>query len=97
MLNPYYHIIISLVIIIGCVVYEWEPQSRTILSKLDCSKLAPCSESIKSISIEEHLSPGRCQVCDNDLFLKFIKISEYSPTLYMLICQTEGGSLSRLI
>ncbi|XP_065214793.1 leucine-rich repeat serine/threonine-protein kinase 1 isoform X2 [Planococcus citri] len=46
----------------GCVVYEWEPQSRTILNKLDCSKLAPCSESIKSISIEEHLSPGRCQV-----------------------------------
>ncbi len=27
--------------------------------------MAPCSESIKSISIEEHLSPGRCQVCSS--------------------------------
>ncbi|XP_076373717.1 leucine-rich repeat kinase isoform X2 [Tachypleus tridentatus] len=46
----------------GCVVYLWEIATRTILHKLDCSKLAPCSESLMSISIEEHLSPGRCQV-----------------------------------
>ncbi|KAF4523571.1 hypothetical protein B566_EDAN014882, partial [Ephemera danica] len=45
----------------GCVVYHWDPAQRTILHKLDCSKLVPCSESLKSISIEEHLSPGRCQ------------------------------------
>ena len=46
----------------GCVVYRWDPVSRRILHRLDCSKLAPCSESLQSISIEEHLSPGRCQV-----------------------------------
>ncbi|XP_049858112.1 leucine-rich repeat serine/threonine-protein kinase 1 isoform X1 [Schistocerca gregaria] len=46
----------------GCVVYQWETASHTIVNKLDCSKLVPCSESLKSISIEEHLSPGKCQV-----------------------------------
>ncbi|EFX70096.1 hypothetical protein DAPPUDRAFT_113034 [Daphnia pulex] len=46
----------------GCVVYRWCANTRRILHRLDCSKLAPCSESLQSISIEEHLSPGRCQV-----------------------------------
>lgn len=46
----------------GCVVYQWECNSRTLLHRLDCSKLAPCSESLLSMSIEEHLSRGRCQV-----------------------------------
>ena len=46
----------------GCVVYRWDPLTRRVLHRLDCSKLAPCSESLQSISIEEHLSPGRCQV-----------------------------------
>ncbi|XP_021920937.1 leucine-rich repeat serine/threonine-protein kinase 1 isoform X3 [Zootermopsis nevadensis] len=46
----------------GCVVYQWDPTTHNILNKLDCSKLVPCSESLKSISIEEHLSPGKCQV-----------------------------------
>jgi len=46
----------------GCVVYRWDPLTKRILHRLDCSKLAPCSESLQSISIEEHLSPGRCQV-----------------------------------
>uniref|UniRef100_A0A147BMZ4 non-specific serine/threonine protein kinase n=1 Tax=Ixodes ricinus TaxID=34613 RepID=A0A147BMZ4_IXORI len=46
----------------GCVVYQWDCASRSILHRLDCSKLAPCSESLLSISIEEHLTPGRCQV-----------------------------------
>lgn len=46
----------------GCVVYQWNVTTRQILHRLDCSKLAPCSESLQSISIEEHLSPGRCQV-----------------------------------
>jgi len=47
----------------GCVVYQWDPTTHSIVNKLDCSKLVPCSESLKSISIEEHLSPGKCQVC----------------------------------
>lgn len=46
----------------GCIVYQWDGVSKHILHKLDCSKLVPCSESLKSISIDEHLSPGRCQV-----------------------------------
>merc|ERR1739838_377548 len=28
----------------------------------DCSKLVPCSESLKTIAIDEHFSTGRCQV-----------------------------------
>ncbi|XP_049820088.1 leucine-rich repeat serine/threonine-protein kinase 1 isoform X2 [Aethina tumida] len=46
----------------GCIVYQWDQKSRTIVNKLDCSKLVPCSESLKSIAIEEHLSPTNCQV-----------------------------------
>lgn len=44
------------------VVHQWDVETKTLANKLDCSKLVPCSESLKSISIEEHLSPGRCQV-----------------------------------
>jgi len=46
----------------GCIVYQWDVVTRKIMNKLDCSKLIPCSESLKSISIEERLSPGKCQV-----------------------------------
>ncbi|XP_050296551.1 leucine-rich repeat serine/threonine-protein kinase 1 isoform X5 [Anthonomus grandis grandis] len=46
----------------GCVVYQWDVKTRNIINKLDCSKLVPCSESLKSIAIEEHLSPTNCQV-----------------------------------
>lgn len=35
---------------------------KEILNKLDCSKLAPCSESLMSISIEDHLTPNKCQI-----------------------------------
>ncbi|KAK3921714.1 Leucine-rich repeat serine/threonine-protein kinase 1 [Frankliniella fusca] len=44
------------------VVHQWDVDTKTLVNKLDCSKLVPCSESLKSISIEDHLSPGRCQV-----------------------------------
>ncbi|CAG2165886.1 unnamed protein product [Oppiella nova] len=46
----------------GCVVWQWDVRKRSMLCRLDCSKLAPCSESLMSISIEEHLTPGSCQV-----------------------------------
>ncbi|CAG0916811.1 unnamed protein product [Notodromas monacha] len=46
----------------GCIVYQWDTRTNSISGQLDCSKLAPCSESLKSIAIDEHLSPGRCQV-----------------------------------
>ena len=40
----------------GCNIWQWDVRKRSILTRLDCSKLAPCSESLMSISIEEHLS-----------------------------------------
>ncbi|KAG5883328.1 hypothetical protein JTB14_032528 [Gonioctena quinquepunctata] len=46
----------------GCIVYQWDAATKSIVNKLDCSKLVPCSESLKSIAIEEHLSPTNCQV-----------------------------------
>ncbi|CAH2012003.1 unnamed protein product [Acanthoscelides obtectus] len=58
----------------GCIVYQWDSKSKTIINKLDCSKLVPCSESLKSIAIEEHLSPTNCQVTslvalNNELYI----------------------------
>ena len=44
----------------GYYVYQWE--DKVIKNKLDCSKLVPCSESLKTIAIDEHFSPARCQV-----------------------------------
>lgn len=40
--------------ITGFVIYQWDAHKRQILHRLDCSKLAPCSESLMSISIEDH-------------------------------------------
>ena len=44
----------------GFHVYQWS--DKCIKNRLDCSKLVPCSESLKTIAIDEHFSPGRCQV-----------------------------------
>ena len=46
----------------GCVIYQWHAEDKTIRAKLDCSKLIPCSESLKTINIDDQFSPGRCQV-----------------------------------
>ncbi len=36
---------------------------RCVRARLDCSKLVPSSESLRTISgIDEHFSPGRCQI-----------------------------------
>ncbi|KOC64475.1 Leucine-rich repeat serine/threonine-protein kinase 1 [Habropoda laboriosa] len=58
----------------GCIVYQWDVDTRQIINKLDMSKLVPCSESLKSISIEENLSTEKCQVtaletCRNQLYI----------------------------
>ncbi|KAH0560147.1 leucine-rich repeat serine/threonine-protein kinase 1 [Cotesia glomerata] len=58
----------------GCIVYQWDVETRQIINKLDMSKLVPCSESLKSISIEENLTTERCQVtaleaCSNQLYI----------------------------
>ncbi|KAJ0169751.1 hypothetical protein K1T71_014357 [Dendrolimus kikuchii] len=46
----------------GVCVYQYSVRCRERLARLDCSKLVPCSESLQSISIEEHLSEDRCRV-----------------------------------
>lgn len=46
----------------GFMVYQWNTSSKKIENKLDCSKLLPCSESLKSIAIDEHLSLIKCQI-----------------------------------
>lgn len=51
-----------LCVVSGCVVYHWDAKDQRVVNRLDCSKLVPCSESLQSISIEEHLSPSHCQV-----------------------------------
>lgn len=58
----------------SCILYQWNIKRKAIENKLDCSKLIPCSESLKSIQIEEHLSPGKCQisslaVLNNELYI----------------------------
>lgn len=58
----------------NCTLYQWNNVSKAIENKLDCSKLIPCSESLKSIQIDEHLSPGKCQisslaVLNNELYI----------------------------
>ena len=44
--------------------------ARSIKNRLDCSKLVPSSESLKTIAIDEHFSPGRCQVISRNLQFK---------------------------
>jgi len=61
----------------GCVVYQWDVKSRSIVNKLDCSKLVPCSESLKSIAIEEHLSPTNCQVSFMYILLQVSDTTEF--------------------
>lgn len=39
----------------GCAIYQWDVNNRSLLHKLDCSKLLPCSESILSIGIDEQV------------------------------------------
>ena len=46
----------------GCIIYQWNPCTKMIIAKLDCTKLIPCSESLKTINIDDQFSPGRCQV-----------------------------------
>ncbi len=58
----------------SCILYIWNCAKKEIENRLDCSKLIPCSESLKSIAIDEHLSPGKCQisalaVLNNELYI----------------------------
>ena len=37
-------------------------ETKSLVNKLDCSKLIPCSESLVTINIDDQFSPGKCQV-----------------------------------
>lgn len=56
----------------GCMVYQWDVETREISSTLDCTKLVPCSESLKPLTIED-LSE-KCQVTC---------VSVYSNSVYI--------------
>ncbi|KAF7489736.1 Leucine-rich repeat serine/threonine-protein kinase 1 [Sarcoptes scabiei] len=60
----------------GNIIYQWNTRDKSIAHKLDCSKLAPCSESLMSISIEEHLKPTNCRISE-------ISINEIQEELYV--------------
>lgn len=46
----------------GCLIFQWDVREKRMLHQLDISKLAPCSESLMSISMEEQMSQDNCQV-----------------------------------
>ena len=38
------------------LIYQWDAENKIVMHKLDCSKLAPCSETLLSIDIDENLN-----------------------------------------
>ncbi|CAB3231871.1 unnamed protein product [Arctia plantaginis] len=46
----------------GVCVYQWSVRTKQQSGRLDCSKLVPCSESLQSIALDEHLSEEKCRV-----------------------------------
>ncbi|XP_012258936.2 leucine-rich repeat serine/threonine-protein kinase 1 [Athalia rosae] len=73
----------------GCIVYQWDIDMRQIINKLDMSKLVPCSESLKSISIEENLTTEKCQVTAIETFMNQL----YIGTTWGCIAVAECNSL----
>ncbi|KAH9638644.1 hypothetical protein HF086_007778 [Spodoptera exigua] len=45
----------------GVCVYQWSVRTKQQCARLDCSKLVPCSESLQSIALDEHLSEDKCR------------------------------------
>lgn len=52
----------------GIFIYQWDARKKEVINKLDCSKLLPCSESVNSISIEDHMVDFQVKFF---LFLRF--------------------------
>ncbi|KAJ8705805.1 hypothetical protein PYW08_012851 [Mythimna loreyi] len=46
----------------GVCVYQWSVRTKQQCARLDCSKLVPCSESLQSIALDEHLTEDKCRV-----------------------------------
>ena len=74
----------------GCVIYQWSVQTKTIVNKLDCSKLIPCSESLVTINIDDGFSPGRCQVSSVSVSAGLV----YIGTCWGCMVVAEAGSLA---
>lgn len=90
----------------GCVVYQWDVDSRQIINKLDMSKLVPCSESLKSISIEENLSSEKCQVtaletCASQLYIGTtwgcIIVAEYGTLRPITVFRPFEGKVCQMV
>ena len=73
----------------GCVVYQWDVESKQMVNKLDMSKLVPCSESLKSISIEENLTQEKCQITAFETYMNHL----YIGTTWGCIAVAECNSL----
>uniref|UniRef100_A0A1S4G9X9 non-specific serine/threonine protein kinase n=1 Tax=Anopheles gambiae TaxID=7165 RepID=A0A1S4G9X9_ANOGA len=71
------------------ILYQWRSSTKRVENKLDCSKLVPCSESLKSIAIDERLSPGKCQISA----LAVLGNELYVGTTWGCIIVVERGSL----
>jgi hypothetical protein len=64
---------------------------------VDCwysSKIAPCSESINTINIEERLSPGRCQVTALCLLDRDDGAQLYIGTTWGVVIVAEADQVS---
>ncbi|XP_063987510.1 leucine-rich repeat serine/threonine-protein kinase 1 [Diachasmimorpha longicaudata] len=90
----------------GCIVYQWDVETRQIINKLDMSKLVPCSESLKSISIEENFTTERCQVtalevCMNQLYIGTtwgcIAVAECNSLRPITVFRPFEGKVSEIV
>ncbi|XP_058798844.1 leucine-rich repeat serine/threonine-protein kinase 1 [Phymastichus coffea] len=90
----------------GSIVYQWDLETKQIVNKLDMSKLMPCSESMKSISIEDHLTSEKCQVtaletCANQLYIGTtwgcIVIAECNSLRPITVFRPFEGKVSQII
>ncbi|XP_058127857.1 leucine-rich repeat serine/threonine-protein kinase 1 [Anopheles ziemanni] len=71
------------------ILYQWRSSSKRVENKLDCTKLVPCSESLKSMPIDERLSPGKSQISA----LAVLGNELYIGTAWGCIIVVERGSL----
>merc|ERR1712012_1143760 len=73
----------------GCIIHQWDVAGRTVLNRLDCSKLIPCSESLVTINIDDQFSPGKCQVST----LSVVEDLVYVGTCWGCLVVAETSSL----
>lgn len=53
----------------GCTVHLWSIKHKSIVRKLDCCKLVPCSESLESINIESYYIQARTSVVSSMVYV----------------------------